>query len=82
MAEGDNWKFHARKMLIEAAIDEIKINKPPHKVYLDTFYMIASFGLHLKAQKLGLLNKDEWQKQENHHTLITQIEAFLWKEIK
>jgi len=82
MAEGENWKFHARKMLIEAAMDEINIKKSPHEAYLDTFYMIATFGLHMKAQKVGLFNKEEWQKKENLPHLIKSVEAFLWKEIR
>ena len=82
MVEGDNWKFRVRKMLIDDALDEINIKKPLHKVYLDIFYMIANFGLHMKAQKVGLLNKEDWQKKENLTHLIKSIEAFLWKEIR
>ena len=82
MSEQGNWKYNARKGLIESIMKEIDVSKDPNEVYLDVFYAISSCGLHMKAQKVGLFNKEEWQKRENLPHLIKSIETFLWKEIR
>ena len=82
MAEGDNWKFQARKMLIESVMKEIDVSKNPNEVYLGVLYVVSSCGLHMKAKKEGLFDQELWQDRENIEMVIRRIEEFLWKEIK
>jgi len=82
LSENVNWKFHARKGLIENVMKEIDVFKDPNEVYLDVFYAISSCGLHMKAKKEGLFNQEFWRNRENIKMVIKRIEEFLWKEIK
>ena len=82
MTEQEDWKYQARRNLIESVMKEIYHSKDSSEVYLHVFYSLAKFGLHIKAEKSGLLEQEEWQKKENIDQLIKVIEAFLWKEIR
>jgi len=82
MTEGDNWKYHARKMLIESVKKEVDITKDPNDMYLDFFYAVSSCSLHMKAKKDGLFDPEQWQEREKFEMVIKRIKAFLWKEIK
>ena len=82
MSEQGNWKYRARKGLIESVMKDIDVSKDPNEVYLDVFYAISSFGLQMKAKGEGLFDQELWQKRENIEMVIKRIEEFLWKEIK
>ena len=82
MIEGDNWKFHARKMLIKSVMKEVDISKDLNKVYLDVFYAVSNCGLHMKAKKEGLFDQELWWEREKLEVVIIRIKEFLWKEIK
>jgi len=64
MTEGNDWKFHARRMLIESVMKEANISKDPNVVYLDVFYAVSSCGLHMKAKKEGLLDQELWKERK------------------
>ncbi|GAG23735.1 unnamed protein product, partial [marine sediment metagenome] len=59
MTEGDDWKYHARRMLIESVMNEIDISKEPNEVYMDVFYAVSTCGLHIKAKKEGLFDQEQ-----------------------
>ena len=82
MTEQEDWKYQARKNLIESVMREINLLKDSSEVYLHVFYSLAKCGLHIKAEQLGLLDQEAWQKRENIEQLIETLEAYLWKEIQ
>lgn len=82
MSEQDNWKYRARKGLIESVMREIDVSKDPNEVYLDAFYAISSCGLQMKVKKEGLFDQELWQEREKLEAVIRRIKEFLWKEIK
>jgi len=82
VSDQDNWKYHARKGLIESVMKEIDVSKDPNELYLDLFYAISSCGLQMKAKKEGVFDRELWQSRDNIEMAIKRIEEFLWKEIK
>ena len=82
MVENEHWIFQARNHLIKGTLEQIKTEQPPHKVYSDAFYAVASLGLHMKARNAGLFDKQAWQKKEEIGRNIRSLEAFLWKEVR
>jgi len=82
MVEQEHWKYLARKGLIESVLKEIDVSKNPNEVYLDVFYAISSCGLHMKAKKEELFDRELWQTQDNIKRIIRDIKEFLWREIK
>jgi len=82
MVEQENWKYHARRGLIESVIKEIDVSENPNEVYLDVFYALSCCGLHMKAKKEGLFDRELWQKKDNIKMVLRDIKEFLWREIK
>jgi hypothetical protein len=82
MAEQKDWIYQVRRNFIEVVMKEISSSKDSPEVYLHVYYALAKFGFHIKAEQLGLLEWEDWQKRENIEKLIESIEAFLWKEIR
>ena len=82
MIEEDDWKFRARKMLIESVMKEIDISKEPSRAYSEAFYAVSKLGLHMKAKNEGLFDQVLWQEREKLGAVMRCIEEFLWREIK
>ena len=83
MMNRDNPKYiHARKVLVQDAMDEF-IHKKDYKDFSrSAFCAIAKFGLQLDAKQENLFDSEEWSNPERRVDLIRRIESFLVKHIR
>ena len=72
----------ARKMMVQAAIDEISKVQNFNDFYQRSFYQIAKFGLQLDARKENLFTSDNWSDPQCKDELIENIRKFLTKHLK
>ena len=71
-----------RRDFLEEVVDRIR-NVPEHdNFYLKAFYLIASFGLQIKAKQEKLFGNEDWNNFKRRDELIKKIEDFLEKYIK
>lgn len=71
-----------RRDFLEEVVDEIR-NVPEHdNFYLKAFYVIAKFGLQLKAKQEKLFENEDWNNFKCRNELIKKIEDFLERNIK
>jgi len=71
-----------RRNFLEEVVDGIR-NVPKHDdFYLKAFYVIAKFGLQLKAKQEKLFENEDWNNFECRDELIRKVERFLEKYIK
>jgi len=83
MMNRDNPEFvHARKMLIQDAMDEFIDKKDFRDFSRSAFCAIAKFGLQLDAKQENLFNSEEWSNSERKEDLIRRVEKFLVKHIR
>lgn len=73
---------HARKMLIQDAMEEFIKKKDFRDFSRSAFCVIAKFGLQLDAKQENLFNSEEWSNPERKEDLIRRIEKFLVKNIR
>jgi len=75
MMSRDNPKYvHARKMLVQDAMDEF-INKKNFRDFSrSAFCAIAKFGLQLDAKQENLFSSEDWSDQKRREDLIRRIE--------
>ena len=72
----------ARKMMVQAAIDEISKVQNFNNFYQTFFYQIAKFGLQLDARKEKLFTSDDWSDPQCKDELIENVRKFLVKHLK
>ena len=66
-----------RRDFLKEVVDEIR-NVPKHdNFYLKAFYVIAKFGLQLKAKQEKLFENEDWNNPECRDNLIRRVENFL-----
>ena len=71
-----------RRSSIEEIVEKIR-NVPRYSTfYLNTFNVIASIGLQLKAKQEKLFEGEDWNNPECQDDLIRKVEGFLDKSIK
>ena len=71
-----------RRDFLEEVVDRIR-NVPKHdNFYLKAFYVIAKFGLQLKAKQEKLFENEDWNNFKCRDELIKKIEDFLERNIK
>lgn len=72
----------ARQFLKQQALNEIYDISDFTNFYRRTFYIVAKYGLQLKAKEDGLFSGDEWHDPARRDVLIKRMEQFLNKHIK
>ncbi len=72
---------HARRMLIQDALNEIIDVKYHYEFKRRVFCVIAKFGLQMDAKRENLFLSEEWSNPERKEDLIRRIEKFLIKYI-
>ena len=71
-----------RRNFIEQTLDKIR-NVPRYSnFYLETFCVIANFGLQIKAKQERLFENEDWNDPGCRDELIKKVERFLNKYIK
>ena len=71
-----------RRNFIEQTLDKIR-NVPRYSnFYLETFCVIANFGLQLKAKQEKLFENEDWNSFDCRDELVKKVEGFLEKYIK
>ena len=71
----------ARQFLKQQALNEIYDNFDFTNFYRRTFYIVAKYGLQLKAKEDELFSGDEWRDPTRRDVLIKRMEQFLNKYI-
>lgn len=71
-----------RRDFLEEVVDRIRNVSKHDDFYLKAFYVIASFGLQLKAKQEKLFENEDWNNFECRDELIKKVEIFLDKNIK
>ncbi len=71
-----------RRSFIEQVVDEIRNIPRYNNFYLEVFYVIAKFGLQIKAKQEKLFENEDWNNFECRDELIRKVEGFLEKYIK
>ncbi len=70
----NNLKYvEARKMMVQAAIDEISKVQNFNNFYQRSFYQIAKFGLQLDARKEKLFASDKLKGKEYRNQIVQVI---------
>ena len=72
----------ARRELIQQALDEICETSNFNNLLSTTFYVLAKFWLHIKAEKENLFSGEEWSDPNCRDVIIEKIKAFLIKHIR
>ena len=72
----------ARQFLKQQALNEIYDISDFSSFYRSTYYIVAKFGLQLKAKEDELFSGDEWYDPARKDVLIKRMEQFLNKYIK
>ncbi len=72
---------HARRMLIQDALNEIIDVKYHYEFRRRVFCVIAKLGLQLDAKRENLFLSEEWSNPEKKEDLMRRIEKFLVKHI-
>jgi len=70
-----------RRSFIEQTLDKIRKVPRYNNFYLEVFYVIASFGLQLKAKQEKLFESEDWNNPKCRDDLIRKVEGFLDKYI-
>lgn len=71
----------ARQFLYQQAFNEICEFSDFSKFYNRSYYIIAKYGLLLKAKEYNLFAGDEWDDPVCSDDLVKRIEKFLKKHI-
>ena len=71
-----------RQFLKQQALNEIYDISDFSSFYRSTYYIVAKFGLQLKAKEDELFSGDEWYDPAHRDVLIKRLEQFLNKYIK
>jgi len=71
-----------RRDFLEEVVDEIRNVPRNSNFYHEVFYVIAKFGLQLKAKRENLFENEDWDNLECRDELIKKVERFLNKYIK
>ena len=71
----------ARQFLKQQALNEIYDISDFSSFYRRTYYIVAKFGLKLKAKEDELFSGDEWRNPALRDVLIKRVEQFLNKHI-
>ena len=72
----------ARRMMIQAAIDEIIKVQNFSDFYQTSFYQIAKFGLQLDAKREKLFASNNWSDPRCKDDLIEKMRKFLVSHLK
>lgn len=72
----------ARNSLVEQALNEVRTIPKYSNFFLHTYYVIAKLGLQRKAKEEGLLETEDWNKEECKDALFERIKQFLIKYIR
>lgn len=71
-----------RRDFLEQVVDKIHNIPRYNNFYREVFYMIAKFGLQLKAKQEKLFEGEDWSNYKLRDELIKKIEEFLERHIK
>jgi len=71
-----------RRSFLEQVVDEIRNVPRYNNFYREVFYVIAKFGLQIKAKQEKLFENEDWDNFECRDELIKKVEIFLDKNIK
>lgn len=77
MNKNSHTNEQARQFLIQQAINEICEISDFTRFYIRTYYIIAKYGLQLKAKEVNLFAGDEWNDSGCRDDLVKRIEKFL-----
>ena len=72
----------AREFLKQQALNEIYDISDFSSFYRRTYYIVAKYGLQLKAKEEEFFSGDEWRNPARRDALVKRIEQFLNKYIK
>lgn len=79
MPTNDPKLLQAREELLHYALDKVR-NVPVYEDFaVNSFCVIANFGLQLKAKEEALFDKIDWTDKDD---TVKKIEVFLRKHIK
>jgi hypothetical protein len=73
---------HARRSLIEHALNEIRSISPYSNFKRSTYYVIAKLGLQRKAKVEDLFETADWNDNDCRDAIVERIKNFLNKYIK
>lgn len=71
-----------RRDFLEQVVDEIRNVPRYNNFYHEVFYVIAKFGLQIKARQERLFENEDWNNFECRDELIKKVEGFLERHIK
>ena len=82
MNNNSHTKEQARQFLKQQALNEIYNISDFTNFYRRIYYILAKYGLQLKAKEDELFSGDEWRNPARRDVLIKRVEHFLNKYIK
>ena len=82
MNNNSHTKEQARQFLKQQALNEISYISDFTNFYRRTYYIVAKYGLQLKAKEEELFSGDKWRNPALRVVLIKRVEQFLHKYIK
>ena len=71
-----------RRSFLEQVVDEIRNVPRYNNFYIEVFFVIAKFGLQIKAKQEKLFENEDWNNFECRDELIKKIEVFLDRNTK
>ncbi|MFX1296460.1 MAG: hypothetical protein ACFFD2_16595 [Promethearchaeota archaeon] len=82
MSKENDWKYLARKTLVDGALEKITECKEFGALKTQVYCEIAKLGNQIDAKNEGLFSDDLWASEKNREKIIELVKAFLWRCIK
>jgi len=82
MSKENDWKYLARKTLVDGTLEKIRECKDFGSLKTRAYCELAKFGIHVVAKKEGLFSDDLWASEKNRENFFELVKSFLWNHIK